>query len=347
MQGFRLSQAGLYAAPVLVVLAGVGVGIAARVLLGRLQQVARGTKSTLDDLLVVTLRGPVVLWGALIGCYAAIEITVLPFGASRVIRATLLVLAILSVTWVLARLSGAAAERALAGQRTGLPRASLVSNIARLIVVAMGVMIALQTLGIAITPFITALGVGALAVGLALQDTLANFFAGIHILTSRQIRTGDVVRLPSGDEGYVRDVTWRYTTIHQLNDNILIVPNSVLAGATITNYSRPSLELNVSIPLRVASDSDLAHVEQVTLDVAREVTREAAGAVRTFEPYVRYVAFADAGIDLTLVLRAREYRDQQLVRHELIRRLLERFRADGIDVRATPPPPAAAAAPRF
>jgi small-conductance mechanosensitive channel len=322
-----------FAWPLLLVAAGVVLGLLVqRLVLDPWRRVAEGTPSRVDDLLLSSLRGPVVWWGAIAGAYAALEIAELPTGVERVARATLLILAILSATWILARLSGSIADRTIAGSRSDLPGASLVTNLAKLTVTAIGILVALQTLGISITPMLTALGVGALAVGLALQDTLGNFFVGIHILTSRQIVPGDFVRLPSGEEGYVQDITWRYTAIRQLSNNMTIVPNSVFAGTTITNYYRPDPELAVLVNFGVAYGSDLAHVERVTVEVGREVMREVPGGVPTFEPFIRYGQFGDARIEVTVILRGREAVDQYLLRHEFIKRLHVRYAAEGIEI---------------
>jgi small-conductance mechanosensitive channel len=167
---------------------------------------------------------------------------------------------------------------------------------------------------------------------LALQDTLANFFAGIHILTSRQVRPGDFVKLSTGEEGYVADVTWRYTTIRQLPNNLTIVPNAKLASAILTNYYLPDQELAVLVPVGVSYGSDLARVEAVTIEVAREVMREVRGGVPQFEPFIRYGAFGDSSIDFTVILRGREVVDQYLIRHEFIKRLHRRYQADGIEI---------------
>ena len=88
----------------------------------------------------------------------------------------------------------------------------------------MGFLVVLQTLGVSIAPLLTALGVGGLAVALALQDTLANLFAGIHILASKTVQPGDYIRLSSGEEGYVVDINWRQTTVRQLSNNLVDHP---------------------------------------------------------------------------------------------------------------------------
>jgi len=256
-----------------------------------------------------------------------------------VVRKLLVVLLIVSVTWALGRAVAAAVTARAAVAM--LPSVNLVSNLARILVLTLGGLVILQTLGISITPLITALGIGGLAVGLALQDTLAKLFAGIHILVSRQVRPGDYVRLDSGEEGYVQDVTWRYTTIRQLPNNLTIVPNAKLASAVVTNYYLPDTELAVLVQVGVSYDSDLARVETATVAVGKEVMAEVKGGVPGFVPFIRYNAFADSSIDFTVILRGREVVDQHLIRHEFIKRLHDRYRAEGIEIpfpqRTVPP----------
>lgn len=277
------------------------------------------------------LRGPVVWWSMMLGLYLAVEFTTLPGTLGPVLRTALVVLLILSVTSVIGR--GVAMAVAARGTTLGpLPAVNLVSNLARLLVWVLGGLVILQTLGISITPLVTALGIGGLAVGLALQDTLANLFAGVHILISRQVRPGDYIRLDSGEEGYVRDVTWRYTTVLQLPNNLTIVPNAKLASAVITNYHLPSPDLAVLVPVGVSYDSDLARVEAVTVAVGKEVMADVKGGVPEFEPFIRYNAFGDSSITFTVILRGREVVDQHLIRHEFIKRLHERYRAEGIEI---------------
>ncbi|MFN2461113.1 MAG: mechanosensitive ion channel family protein, partial [Candidatus Velthaea sp.] len=76
-----------------------------------------------------------------------------------------------------------------------------------------------------------------LAVALALRDTLANLFAGIQLLASRQVTPGDFVRFEGG-EGYVADITWRNTSITDAAGGRVIVPNEKLAGSIVTNATR-------------------------------------------------------------------------------------------------------------
>jgi small-conductance mechanosensitive channel len=330
---WRLSTLVSFALPLGFTLAGLVAGLLVRGLLfGRLARAAAATQTKVDDELVVVLRGPVVWWCAMAGLYLALEVLSLPPGVGRVLQRILLIAAVLSISWALARLAGAGVEYATGRVAGGLPSATLLVHLARLAVLGLGALIILQTLGVSVTPLLTALGVGGLAVGLALQDTLANFFAGIHILTSRQVRPGDYVKLSTGEEGYVSDVTWRYTTIRQLPNNLTIVPNAKLASAILTNYYLPQPELAVLVDLGVSYGSDLARVEEVTIEVAREVMREVQGGVPQFEPFIRYGAFGESSINFTVILRGREVVDQYLIRHEFIKRLHRRYQAEGIEI---------------
>ena len=282
--------------------------------------------------MVTTLRGPVVLWCGLLGLHLGLQLVELPPLPARVGQRALLVVLIVSVTWTLARLAGDLVRVYVDTVAGVLPSANLVTNLLRATVLTIGGLVILQTLGISITPLLTALGVGGLAVGLALQDTLANLFAGIHILLSRQVRPGDFVRLGSGEEGFVQDVTWRYTTIRQLANNLTIVPNANLASAITANFNLPDPEQAVLVEVGVSYDSDLRRVERVTIAVGQEVMRQVEGGVPAFTPFIRYHTFGDSGIQFTVILRGCDYASQYLIKHELITRLHARYRAEGIEI---------------
>jgi small-conductance mechanosensitive channel len=212
------------------------------------------------------------------------------------------------------------------------PSASIFRNLTKALVFMIGLLIILQSLGVSITPILTALGVGGLAVALALQDTLSNLFSGLHIIAARQVRPGDYVQLESGEEGYLTDITWRNTTIRALPNNRIIVPNSKLASAIITNFHLPEKEMAVLVQVGVSYDSDLEKVEKVTMDVGKEIMKEVAGGVAEFEPFVRYHTFADFSIRFTVMLRAKEFVDQYLIKHEFVKRLHQRYRDEGITI---------------
>src|SRR5205823_797479 len=121
----------------------------------------------------------------------------------------------------------------------------------------------------AITPLLTALGIGGLAVSLALQDTLSNFFAGIYVLLDKPIRIGDTVKLESGHEGTMLAIGWRTTRLRNTSGEIIVVPNNKVVQSVLLNTSSI-----IGMP-RQASDNSWpsmqANLEQVigTRDVLK------------------------------------------------------------------------------
>jgi small-conductance mechanosensitive channel len=311
---------------------GVLVSLAVRrVVVVRLTRVAARTATQVDDLLLGTIKSALPLWGALLGLHVGVGMSMMSENVRETTGQVVVVLLGISMSWTLARLAGFMV-RSVGGANHALPAARILRNLATVSVFLVGVLITLATIGVSVAPLLTALGVGGLAVGLALQDTLANLFAGFHILVSRQVRPGDFVKLSSGEEGYVEDVAWRYTTIRRLPNDLIIVPNSQLATSVTTNFSLPSSEQGILVPVSVAYEADLEHVERVTLDVARTVLRTVTGGVEGFGPLIRFHTFGDNGIEFNVVLRGKHYTDQYLLKHEFVKLLHQRYAAEGITI---------------
>jgi small-conductance mechanosensitive channel len=194
-------------------------------------------------------------------------------------------------------------------------------------------LIVLNTLGISVAPLLTALGVGGLAVALALQDTLANLVDGIHIILERSVRIGDFVKLESGQEGYVEDITWRTTRVRMLANNMVIIPNSQLSKSIVTNYCLPEKRLSLLIPVSVSYASDPAMVEKMLVDEAKRSVGEIPGLLGNPEPFVRFIpGFGESSLDFTLICQVGEFVDQYLAQHELRKRIFERFRREGVEI---------------
>ena len=317
--------------PVSIVVGAILLGLLfEKIVLYEVKKVAARTTWEGDEVIVHALNGIVILWFILGGFYGALRYIDLTPAVLIIVHRILKLLAILSMTIVAARMAVGFVDvysRKLGG---ALATTSIFDNLTRVLVFIIGGLVMLEALGISITPILTALGVGGLAVALALQDTLSNVFAGIHVIASRKIRPGDYVKLESGQEGHIHDITWRYTTIQTLTNNLVVVPNAKLASALVTNYSMPDGQIAVTVPVGVSYDSDLEKVEAVTVEVARELMKEIRGGVPDFEPAIRYHTFGEFSIQFNVVLRAQGFVDQYLLKHEFIKRLHLRYRKEGI-----------------
>ena len=293
-----------------------------------LHQWATRAKSNVDQLVVQGLRGPIMIWVVMLGLHVATQASRLPARIQAEVSQALLVLFVISMTWALSRLSGVLI-RFHAG---GASYTSLTENLARIVVVLLGIVIVLDTLGISVLPILTALGVGGIAIALALQDTLSNLFGGFYVSITGQLRIGDYVKLDSGEAGFIVDVSWRSTSIRSLDNNVIIIPNAKLAKATVTNYDLPSRSLSVSIAVGVGYDSDIDKVERVLLEVTNAAVGHVPGLLGDPAPSVRLINFGGSALELTLSCSVQKFADQYLVQHELRKRILKRFREETIDI---------------
>jgi small-conductance mechanosensitive channel len=298
----------------------------------RLIAAAARTRGQWDDIVIGEAARRIPIWSVLIGLYLAAGFWVLPANIETTVTKTLFALVIVSVTLCAASIVTRLIVLYASTLQQALPVTSLTQNIARGIIIAIGLLIVLNELGVSITPILTALGVGGLAVALALQDTLANLFGGVYVTIAGQIRVGDYVRLDSGAEGYVADIGWRSTRIRMLPNNIVLVPNAKLSQAIVTNYHLPDTSLAVLVQLGVDYGSDLSKVERVTCQVAADVQQSVPGAVADFTPFIRFHTFGESSIDFSVILRAREYTDQYLLKHEFIKRLHARYAQEEITI---------------
>jgi len=281
-------------------------------------------------LLQQTFRGIPALLGVLIGLYVAIEILTIPPRPLLFLKRLSNAMGILSLALVGARLGSGYLKQKFQKANGTFASTSILATIIDLLIYSIGFLFLLQSFGISITPLLTALGVGGLAVALALQDTLSNLFSGINILVSKQIKMGDFVKLSTGENGQIVDMNWRNTTIKDLHDSMVVVPNQKIASSILTNYAQPHAECSIAVPVGVSYDSDLAYVAQVTAAVAKEVLQEIDGGVGNFEPFIRYVSFAESSINFNAILRVKTVSDQYRIRHEFIMRLHARYRQEGI-----------------
>jgi small-conductance mechanosensitive channel len=206
--------------------------------------------------------------------------------------------------------------------------------VARVLFALLAAFIILENLGIHLTVIWTTLGVGSVAVALALQETLSNFFSGLYLLADRPISPGDYIKLDSGYEGYVVQVGWRSTSLRSLGNNIILVPNALLAKAVITNYARPEDRMSLDIHVSVPYGTDARHVEKMLVEVAEEAARDKTeGLLAEFPPSAKLIpGFGPSTLDFTLGVQIRRFVDQYQVQSELRKRILERLQKEGIDV---------------
>ncbi len=301
--------------------------------------------------LAESLHGVIEVWALLLGTWLFSELLYPPFTnilPALWVKGGMSALLILSLTVFASRLATRLVRVTMAREDVPLPSSTIFVNLARISVWAIGLTMLLSAFGIKVSALVAALGVVGLAVSLGLQDTLANLFTGLQIVLSKIIEPGEQIRLSSGEEGTVHDVTWRQTTIENAVGDLVIVPNQIIGRALLTNYSKPTPERTVQVTFSTAFGTDLDRVETLAREAAEKVVATHEGTVRESEPLVRFRGFVDGGVSVLVGVRVTCPADAPSVRNALVRELYKALGTAGIEIGAaaadaaptSPPPPA-------
>jgi small-conductance mechanosensitive channel len=319
--------------PVALLLATLLGGLLFRSLLFRIVRGwAAHAESKLDVLVVDSLRGPIILWSLILGLHIATQNSaMIPRIWLNYIPRTLAVLWIWSLTMAMSRLAGNAV-RFYGGRMTGAQSVtSLTQKLLQLAVVMLGVSALLRVFNVSLTPILTTLGVGGLAVALALQDTLSNLFAGFYVSISGLVHIGDYIKLNTGEEGYITDINWRCTMMRGTTNNLVVVPNNKLGQAIYTNYNLPDRRVGMSVSFGVGYDCDVDRVQAILLEETIAATGELPGLLAEPAPYV---LFSPGPGESSLVFQVNfsvsEFSRQSVVQSELRKRLFKRLKQESI-----------------
>ena len=323
-----------FSIPLGTILCGVVLGwVFKRFIHHRLKKLTEKTDWKGDDVVFDAIESHIVLWFFLASLNIASNS--IPFlndvyisYLSKIIISVL----ILSVTLAVSRIGVGLLNFWAEKQGTDLPSTTIFVNLARIIIISVGVLIILQSLGISITPLLTAMGVGGLAISLALKDTLSDFFAGLHILLSQKVKPGDFVELDSGHMGYVQNITWRHTILMERTNNEVTVPNAKISAAIVKNYDKGDPSFSIRVAVGVSYESDLDHVVKITEEVASNVISQIDGAKKDAPAVVRCFQFGPSSVDLKVYFRGEKYGDQHPIIDEFIRQIHKRFKSENIEI---------------
>jgi small-conductance mechanosensitive channel len=313
--------------------AGFLVGWLLRLVAGRrLRKLAARTPARVDDVLIEALEGAWLPLAVLFSVVLGARLSPLADNHRLVVERFALAGLLITLTWAGSRFVRIwFAEPPPEGAAHPAPP-SLIAQSARMAVLLVGGLLVLDNVGVDIRALLTIAGVGSLAIGLALQPTLSNFFAGLHLSMSKPIRVGDFIELDDGTQGEVIDISWRTTKLRQLANNFVIVPNNRVADMRILNYSLPLPEQVATVKMGVGYGSDLERVERVALQVARAVQSGLPEGDPAHDPVLRFNQFGESAILFDVVLRARSVTDRAVLVHEFVKRIVARFGAERIEL---------------
>jgi len=309
----------------------IAIGISYFVLKIFIKKIA-GKKKSYAEFILKQLSKPVFILIFFIGLYTGLKALSILQNYNNIINGAFFIFVTLITAVLVSRILTVLMMGWLKVRRGFERPPGLLNKAVVVIIYIIAIAVILGYFKIDITPMVAGVGLGALAIGLALQSTLANFFAGVHLISDKPIEVGNYIELDENTTGFVEDIGWRSTRIRTLTDNLLIIPNGKLAESNITNFSKPKQDMSVWIPCGVAYESDLKKVEKISLEVAKEVQQKVEGAVKDFEPAFRYREFGDSNINFITVLRVEEPMKRFVVRNEFIKLLKQRFDKEKIEI---------------
>ena len=319
--------------PAIIVFIGIVLGmIFKQVVHTRLKKAALTSEWEGDDIILHAVESQIVLWffwAALSLALRDVEIAE-PFGLY--ISNFLIIILMASITHAAAKLIVGLLDLWSKKQGGGFPSTTMFTNFVWITVYSIGLLVILDALDISIAPMLTALGIGGLAVSLALKDTLTDVFAGLHILLSKKVQPGDFVSLDSGEMGYIQNITWRNTKMLERTNNIIHIPNTKLSKAVIKNYDSGDPSFSVKIPVGVGYDSDLDVVERVVMEVANDLHQYMDEMNKQSTPSFKFRGFGQSSIDFMVYFRGNKYGDQNPIIHAFVKKLHKRFNEEGIEI---------------
>ncbi|MDO4203727.1 MAG: mechanosensitive ion channel family protein [Selenomonadaceae bacterium] len=283
------------------------------------------------EIFVLAMKGLPINLCVGLALYWFVRFSTLPQSAEKLITCLIFTNIVYTITRTVARAAAQIVDINTRVDSAPNVKNSILINCVRCAIYAIGVLTVLEYYQISIAPFIAALGVGGMAVALGLQDTMANFFSGFHMLLSRQLKVGEYISLSSGETGRITDITLRYTSILTPAGNDILIPNAKLAGAVITNFNRPLPETTVIIPVSISYSSDLELVESVTKELTKQ-TMDELGIKLIGDPAIRFTELGDFSINFNLLITTDRLDAQGLIKHAVIKNLINRYRKENIEI---------------
>lgn len=295
------------------------------------KKIRPGKKMPLARALLYIIKGVIIAVFIFIGFLVATRNTELSVAQQEILKDIALALVITSFTIAVSRIIVSLSQSYGGSWFGDLTSSSLFAYIIRITIFIIGFLIVLDTFGISIAPALTALGVGGLAVALALQDTLSNLFAGIQLVITQQIQKGDYIELESGESGYVVDISWRVTKIRSILNYVIVIPNAKLSSSIMKNYHQPEEPMTIIVRVGVHYDSDLQLVKRALAEETLKVVQaNKECCLATFEPRIRFGGFQDSSIEVKVLFRVMEFDDQYYMISEMVEAIHGRLRKEGV-----------------
>jgi len=234
--------------------------------------ITSSTKTDLDDLLLKKSSRPVTYISILISLIIALREIPIAEGTGVIIFRILYSLVAIVISYLIfifVDISLVKVWKRLS-EKTESDLDDTIGNVVheslRIVLVVIAFIFILNIWGFEIGPFLAGLGIAGLAVALALQPTLSNVFSGISIILDKTYKVGDVIQIEGGEMGEVFNIGLRTTRIKSFDNEMIIVPNSVLAGSKVKNFFQPDVSIRVNVEFGVEYGVDPEYVKKIVIE---------------------------------------------------------------------------------
>jgi MscS family membrane protein len=337
MEAGSLDITYLYA--VITLIAGIAIALISRVLIRWMEAKAGETETKWDDIIIAAIGTPLQVTIVAIAVYAALTIVgILPLNYPGVLDDQLIsAFWIVMGAWIISsflhdiiRVYGHdLAEKSESDWDDRL--VELLELIVKYVVWFAALMLVLANFKIDITPFLAGAGIAGLALALAAQDIISNFFGGAIITIDKPFTVGDRIKVDNY-YGDVISIGPRSTRIQTPDNQIVTIPNNKITTNVITNYAQPDVKLRITIPVSVAYGTDPKRVKQILLEIARESIKKTDYLLEDPAPTVFFTEYAESSINFILRVWARKYNTPDEIKDDINTRIFERFAAEGIEI---------------
>ncbi|MDD1689289.1 MAG: mechanosensitive ion channel family protein [Methanoregula sp.] len=328
-----------YVFAALTILLGIIVAFVVRTVVRWLESKAGETDTKWDDIVIAAFGLPVQITIIVVSVYLGVTwFNILPENAQWLLNpAYVTAFYVVISAWIISSFLHdiiATYGRVLAGKSdTDMDDRliDLLELVVKYVVWFAAAMAILKIFNIDITPFLAGAGIAGIAVALAAQDFISNFFGGAIITVDKPFKVGDRIKVDNY-YGNVLSVGTRSTRIQTLDYQVVTIPNNKLTTNVITNYSEPDEKLRISIPVSVAYGTDPKRVKTILLEIARESIKKTNYLLEDPAPTVFFTEYAGSSLNFILRVWARKYNLPDEIKDDINIRIAERFAAEGIEI---------------
>jgi MscS family membrane protein len=301
----------------------------------KVSKMASRTKTQFDEMIISIIKGPLSMAISIIGLTIALQFLTLEPGMLGFFSALLSVLISIAFIWFFMRFVEVFVDAYI------VPRAAktdsklddeivpVLKKALKALVIIFGILSMASNFGYDITAMIAVLGVAGIGIGFALKDTMENMLSGVLIYMDRPFRIGDRIKLADGTYGDITDVGLRSSKIKNLDNNIVIIPNSKMINTVVENYVMPSKKLKQSFNIGLVYETSPKKMKQA-IKIIEDAIKTTEG-VTSDEPIIRFMGFGDFSLNLLCLywIKSLKYWDSK---HFVNMKILEEFEKAGISI---------------